>query len=185
MSGQRETTRRAGQHDAQAMRLLTLIRHAKSSWDNASLEDFDRPLNERGRHDAPRMAAHVLRSLGRPDRIVSSPAVRALTTAQVFAETCGIGVDAMTLEPRIYEASAETLLQTVRALNDEDRHVMLFGHNPGFTELAHRLARCSFDDMPTCAVAQIGFDAKSWLDVGERGGTLRFYAWPKQLRDKA
>jgi phosphohistidine phosphatase len=166
------------------MRLLTLIRHAKSSWDNPSLDDFDRPLNERGCRDAPRMAAHVLRSLGRPDRIVSSPAVRALTTAQVFAEICGIDAGALSRQARIYEASAETLLRLVRALEDDDRHVMLFGHNPGFTELAHRLARCSFDDMPTCAVAQIGFDAKSWLDVDERCGSLRFYAYPKQLREK-
>lgn len=166
------------------MRLLTLVRHAKSSWDDPTLDDFERPLNERGRRDAPRMAAHVLRSLGRPDRMVSSPAVRALSTAQVFAEACGIETDALRRQPRIYEASADTLLRLVRAFSDNDRHVMMFGHNPGFTELAHRLARCSFDDMPTCAVAQIGFDAKSWLDVDERGGTLRFYAYPKQFREK-
>jgi phosphohistidine phosphatase len=166
------------------MRLLTLIRHAKSSWDNPALHDFNRPLNERGQRDAPRMAAHVLRSLGRPDRMVSSPAVRALSTARAFAEVFGSDADALNRQPRIYEASAETLLRVVRAFSDDDRHVMMFGHNPGFTELAHRLARCSFDDMPTCAVAQIGFDAKSWLDVDERSGTLRFYAYPKQLREK-
>jgi phosphohistidine phosphatase len=167
------------------MRLLTLIRHAKSSWDHPALDDFERPLNERGQRDAPRMAAYVLRSLGRPDCIVSSPAVRALSTALVFAEVCGIGADALSRQPRIYEASAETLLRLVRAFSDDDRHVMMFGHNPGFSELAHRLARCSFDDMPTCAVAQISFDSKSWLDVDERSGTLRFYAYPKQLREKS
>ena len=72
------------------MLLLTLVRHAKSSWDNPALADFDRPLNARGERDAPRMAQHVRRALGIPDRIVSSPALRALTTARVFAETLAL-----------------------------------------------------------------------------------------------
>ena len=166
------------------MLLLTLVRHAKSSWDDPALDDFDRPLNARGERDAPRMAVHVLRALGRPDRIVSSPAVRALRTARVFAETLGVTAERFDQRPRIYEASTETLLTLVQMLDDNDRHVMLFGHNPGFTDLAHRLARCSFDDMPTCAVVQIGFDAKAWSDADERGGMLRFYAFPRQFRDK-
>ncbi|MES0874136.1 SixA phosphatase family protein [Sinimarinibacterium thermocellulolyticum] len=167
------------------MLLLTLVRHAKSSWDDPALDDFDRPLNARGERDAPRMALHVKRALGSPDRILSSPAVRALTTARVFAETLGVSAARFDQRPRIYyEASAETLLTLVQMLDDDDRHVMLFGHNPGLTDLAHRLARCSFDDMPTCAVVQIGFDVKSWSDVDERAGTQRFYAFPKQFRDK-
>jgi phosphohistidine phosphatase len=167
------------------MLLLTLVRHAKSSWDNPALGDFDRPLNERGERDAPRMAVHVRRTLGVPDRILSSPAIRALSTARVFADALGQRAVAIDLRPRIYEASSDSLLSLVQNLDDADRHVMLFGHNPGFTDLAHRLARCSFDDMPTCAVVQIGFDVKAWSDADERGGTLRFYAYPKQFRDKA
>ena len=166
------------------MLLLTLVRHAKSSWDNPALADFDRPLNARGERDAPRMAQHVRRALGIPDRVVSSPALRALTTARVFAETLALPASRFEQAPRIYEASAERLLTLVQGLDDDDRHVMLFGHNPGFTDLAHRLARCSFDDMPTCAVVQIGFDTKTWADVAERSGAQRFYAYPKQFRDK-
>lgn len=166
------------------MLLLTLVRHAKSSWDDPVLDDFDRPLNARGERDAPRMAVHVQRALGSPDRIVSSPAVRALSTARVFADAFGMTAAHVDQRPRIYEASAETLLTLVQMLDDGDRHVMLFGHNPGFTDLAHRLARCSFDDMPTCAVVQIGFGVKAWSDVNERGGTQRFYAFPRQFRDK-
>ncbi|MDD3762119.1 MAG: histidine phosphatase family protein [Nevskiales bacterium] len=164
------------------MRLLTLVRHAKSSWDYPELSDFERPLNDRGRRDAPRMAAYVRKLLDRPDRMVSSPALRAITTARLFAETLGIDPRHIDVRPRIYEASADSLLTLVQLLDDGDSHVMLFGHNPGMTDLAHALARCSFDDMPTCAVAQIGFDATLWSDVTERSGTLRHYAVPKQLK---
>lgn len=167
------------------MRLLTLVRHAKSSWDQPGQADFVRPLNERGEQDAPRMALHAKRSAGRPDRIVSSPAVRALTTARVFAEVMGIEPAGIIEQRRIYEASPETLLGLVQRLDDDDRHVMMFGHNPGFSELAHLLAKCGFDDMPTCAVVQIGFSMPHWIDVAEGSGTLRFYAYPKQFREKS
>lgn len=166
------------------MRLLTLVRHAKSSWEQPTLDDFERPLNERGERDAPRMAELVKRALGVPDRLVSSPALRAITTARVFAEAFGVAAADIDEQPRIYEASPDTLLSLVQRLDDGDRHVMLFGHNPGLSELAHGLARCGFDDLPTCAIVQIGFDAKLWSDVDERGGTQRFYAFPKQLKQR-
>ncbi|MEW6167865.1 MAG: histidine phosphatase family protein [Pseudomonadota bacterium] len=167
------------------MRLLTLVRHAKSSWDYPELDDFHRPLNDRGRADAPRMAEHVRRSLGPADRLVTSPAVRAESTARAFAQSQHIDWSRVVVQPRIYEASPETLLRIVQLLDDSDRHVMLFGHNPGLSELAHLLARCSFDDMPTCAVVQLGFDAKAWSDVDERSGVQRFYACPRQFRQKS
>lgn len=166
------------------MHLLTLVRHAKSSWDHPTIDDFERPLNERGQRDAPRMAERVKRALGVPDRLVSSPAVRAITTARVFAETFGLAPTEVDEQARIYEASAESLLDIVRLFDNRHRHVMLFGHNPGLTELAHLLARCSFDDLPTCAAVQVGFDVALWSDVDEGGGTQRFYAFPKQLRQK-
>lgn len=164
------------------MRLLTLVRHAKSSWDDPELTDFERPLNDRGRRDAPRMADHALDILGRPERIVTSPARRAMTTARVFCDRMQLPPAQLTIERRIYEASAETLLLLVQLLDDADQHVMLFGHNPGFSELAHLLARCSFDDMPTCAMVQIGFNVSQWSDVDERGGIERHYAYPKQFK---
>lgn len=165
------------------MRLLTLIRHAKSSWDHPELSDFERPLNERGRRDAPRMAALIGKSLGRPDRLVTSPALRAITTARVFAATLGIDEYALQVQPRIYEATDATLLKLVCGLDDGDRHVMMFGHNPGFSELAHRLARCAFDDMPTCAVVQIELAVKVWQDTHAGCGNLRHYLYPKQVKD--
>lgn len=165
------------------MHLLTLVRHAKSSWDNPELSDFERPLNERGRRDAPRMAAWARQALGVPDRIVSSPALRAITTARLFADTLGIDSHQLLIQPRVYEAALPTLLRLVRGFDDEARHVMLFGHNPGLSELAHALARCPFDDLPTCAVVQIALPVDHWAQLAEHDGTLRDYQFPKRLRD--
>lgn len=162
------------------MRLLTLVRHAKSSWDYAELSDFERPLNARGRHDAPLMAERCKKYPPRVDRLVSSPALRAITTARIFAQTLGINTDDIVVQPKIYEASTATLMQIVRSLDDADRHVMLFGHNPGFSQLAHELARCNFADMPTCAMARLELDVKTWADVGAGCGTLSRYGYPKQ-----
>lgn len=161
------------------MRILTLVRHAKSSWDYAELSDFERPLNERGRRDAPLMAQRSLRHGPTVDRLVSSPALRAITTARAFAEVLGMEFDELIVQPKIYEASAATLVQIVRALDDGDRHVMLFGHNPGFSQLALRYGKCPFNDMPTCAVARFEFDVSRWSDTGPERGTLVHYDIPK------
>jgi len=164
------------------MSLLTLVRHAKSAWDYPELTDFERPLNDRGRRDAPRMA---FRATGLPkvNRIVSSPANRALTTARVFAEHLGIAFDAIHIEPRLYDATRKTVLEVVTGLEGNPAHVMLFGHNPGFSELAHTLGHCPFDEMPTCAIAHFKLDAKHWKDVAPGAGRLVKYLFPKDGLD--
>lgn len=162
------------------MRLLTLVRHAKSSWDYAELSDFERPLNERGRRDAPAMALRARQFFGMPQRLVSSPALRAITTAQVFAQHLDIDQRDIVIRPRIYEASVDTLFRLVRDLDDEDAHVMLFGHNPGLSELAHQLAHCDFDDLPTCGIAHLSLSAKIWQDVTPHCGRLLRFTAPKE-----
>ena len=166
------------------MPLLTLVRHAKSAWDYPELTDFERPLNERGRRDAPRMA---LRAQGLPKltRIVSSPANRALATARVFAEHLGIDFDAIRIEPKLYEASRKTLLDVVTGIDGNPGHVMLFGHNPGFSELAHTLGHCPFDEMPTCAIVHFKLDVKHWKEMGPGSGTLVKYLFPKDGFDQS
>jgi phosphohistidine phosphatase len=163
------------------MRQLTIVRHAKSSWDDPELSDFERPLNERGRRDAPRMALWTRQAVGVPDRIVSSPALRAITTARIFADGLGVDNDHLLIQARIYEASLATLLRLVRGFDDADRHVMMFGHNPGLSELAHALARCPFDDLPTCAVVHIELPVRHWAEIAEHNGELLRYQFPKQL----
>ena len=161
------------------MRTLTLIRHAKSSWDYPELGDFERPLNPRGRRDAPAMAARLLRLPPRPDLLVSSPALRALTTARLFADVLGVKAEDVMVNAKIYEATPQTLIQLVQHLDDNLRHVMLFGHNPGISHCAHLLADCSFDEMPTSAAARIEFEIKSWNDAGAGSGRLVHYTFPK------
>lgn len=165
------------------MRLLTLVRHAKSSWDDPDLSDFERPLNDRGRRDAPRMAAWTRQAVGVPDRIVTSPAVRALATARAFADGLGIDSERMLIQSRIYEASLSTLLRLIRGFDDHEPHVMMFGHNPGFSELALALAVCPFDALPTGAVVHLELQGKRWENLEESAGELLRFQFPKRLDD--
>jgi phosphohistidine phosphatase len=162
------------------IRRLTLIRHAKSSWDYAELSDFERPLNTRGRRDAPAVARRLAPELERPLRLVSSPALRAITTAHAFAAELGLAHTAIRIEPRIYEATRGTLFAIAQELDDADTHVLLFGHNPGFTELAQLLAPCPFSELPTCAVTTIAFEAKHWRELQPHSGTVLRYEFPKK-----
>jgi phosphohistidine phosphatase len=147
------------------MKTLFLVRHAKSSRDDPSLPDRERPLNARGLHDAPAMGKRLAKRRVQPDLMVSSPATRAWTTAQLIAAEIGYEVKAIVVDERLYAARVENLLAFVRALDSDADSVMLFGHNPEFSELAARLSGQNVD-MSTCAVAEISFDAKSWSDVG-------------------
>lgn len=162
---------------------LTLVRHAKSSWTDPGMGDFERPLNKRGTRDAPVMAVRVGELRRLPDLLVSSPALRAYTTAGVFAERLGFSADAIQLEQRIYDASRETLIEVVRELDPKARHAMLFGHNPGFSDLAHWLATCSFTEMPTCAIASIELQVSDWRELGPGCGKLARYLYPKDGTD--
>lgn len=160
------------------MLILTLVRHAKSSWDYPELSDFERPLNTRGRKDAPMVAARLRKVDVKPDQLISSPATRAITTARLFAEELNISFDDIQLNPHIYEASAWTLLHIVRSFPDLDSDVMLFGHNPGISEFARQLADCPFDEMPTCASVRIELAVKSWSRVKPGCGTVLRYDYP-------
>lgn len=162
------------------MRELHLIRHAKSSWDDISQRDFDRPLNERGARDAPRLARSLADDIERPVLLVSSPARRAWQTAGIFAEALGLADNEIHAKPAIYEASPGTLLELVNNLDNHDARVLLFGHNPGISTLARLLASCPFTEMPTCGIASIGFDCWRWQDVVPRHGKLLAYRFPRQ-----
>lgn len=122
-------------------------------------------MNERGLHDAPAMGKRLAKRHVQPDLLVSSPATRAWTTAQLIAAEIGYDVQAIVVDERLYAARVGDLLAIVRALDSKADCVMLFGHNPELSEVAGRLAGQAVD-MPTCAVAQFAFDIRSWVDVG-------------------
>jgi phosphohistidine phosphatase len=148
------------------MKTLLIVRHAKSSRDDPALPDRERPLNDRGLDDATRMGKRLAKRGVKPDLLVSSPALRALTTAQLIADEMGFPRKNIAVDDRLYASSADDLLAVICALDDKQDRVMLVGHNPEFTDLARRLSR-EISDMPTCAVAEFRFDAKRWSNVDE------------------
>jgi phosphohistidine phosphatase len=152
------------------VKTLFLIRHAESSRDDPTLHDRERPLNDRGCRDAQSMGQRLAGREAEPELIVSSPALRALTTAQFIADEIGHAREDIAIDDRLYASSAGDLLAIIRALDKKLDCVMLFGHNPEFSELAHRLSS-EIIAMPTCAVAEFHFDTKAWSDVGVVGPT--------------
>jgi phosphohistidine phosphatase len=161
------------------MKTLFLVRHAKSSRDDPTLPDKERPLNDRGLRDAPRMGERLARQDVKPDLIMSSPAVRALATAEIIAKKLNYKRKNIVVDERLYAAHPNELLKVIQELGDRPKHVMLFGHNPELTELANRLSS-KITDMPTCAVAEFSFDIKSWSNVGKQEPAKVTLHRPKQ-----
>lgn len=142
------------------MRQLILTRHAKSDWGDPTVADHDRPLNDRGRRDAPVMARRLAESGTAIERIISSTALRARTTAAAFGKALELEVE---LDHELYLASGHTLLQ--KAAEAEAASVMLVAHNPGITDLAWNLSGGGIEHMPTCAVARFVWHADSWSEA--------------------
>lgn len=136
---------------------LVLVRHAKSDWGDPGLDDHDRPLNDRGRRDAPRMAQRLADTGFRPDLLLSSTALRARTTAQAFSGALGAEV---ALDPGLYGASADAILAAAAATRAAS--VLVVAHDPGMTVLAGRLSGGGIGHMPTCAVARFVWRQDDW-----------------------
>jgi phosphohistidine phosphatase len=147
------------------MKTLLVLRHAKSSWREAELADHDRPLNKRGKRDAPRMG-ELLRAEGLlPDLILTSSARRALTTAELVAEASGYDGE-IQVSRDLYAAGPEEFIDALCALPDELETVMVVGHNPGLEELVEALTEES-SAMPTAALAQVELEIERWVDLDE------------------
>lgn len=162
-------------------RTLYLLRHAKSSWKDASLRDFDRPLKGRGRDAAKQIGKRLASEKQPPTLVVCSPAARTRETAEIVLKHSSLKAD-VTFEQRIYEASLRDLLHVVSAIPDDKEVVMMIGHNPGFEELTAYLSG-EHRRMPTCALAKIRLDVGSWKDIKAGEGTLASFITPKELPD--
>lgn len=162
------------------MRTVYLCRHAKSSWDDATLSDFQRPLNERGLRDAPFMAK-LFKERGEPvDLLVSSAANRALSTALIFAKGLGIAEDKVLRMDRLYHADPSTITKVLNELPAEVKRVIIFCHNPGITEAVEYLSGEDIGNMPTCGLARIDFRGDDWGMVARDLGTLAWLEYPKR-----
>ena len=165
------------------LKRLTLVRHAKSDWSDRSLDDFDRPLNARGERDAPEMAARLVAAGLVPTLMISSPARRALTTAQVFADAFGVPRSRIRQADEAYLASPGELLDLVRKRGGSARHVMVFGHNPGISGFGAWLAGDEpLGEVPTCAVASLQVPVSRWGDLEFGTAQRDFYDFPKSRR---
>ena len=172
------------------MKTLLLLRHAKSSWDDHSLDDFDRPLNQRGRQAAPRMGEWIRAHDLVPHHVLCSAARRARETWEAVAEELGQPVEATVLRS-LYLAEPEGILELVQQADDGDGVVMVVGHNPGFEDLARLLTRrgkgraleLPADRMPTGTLAVIRFDVERWDELAPGGGTLEHFVRPRDLPD--
>lgn len=161
------------------MKTLYLLRHAKSSWDDPELDDFDRPLNRRGKRDAPEMGARLRERGVSPALLISSPARRALATARKVAREIGYERSSIGTDERLYLASAGELLDIVREQEERVDSVMLFGHNPGFTQLANVLTGERIDNVPTCGFVEIELVGPGWSSADPEAGRLVHFDFPK------
>jgi phosphohistidine phosphatase len=161
------------------MKTLCLIRHAKSSWDQAGLADIDRPLNLRGKATAPIMAEKLVERGLKPDLIISSPAKRARQTAKYFRKKYQIKKEAMQIEPSIYHGDENSMLDLIRTIPDKHDTVFIFGHNPTMNYLS-----VLFSDqhlhIPTCGIQWLELDINQWSAVEPNKKALREFIYPKQ-----
>ena len=161
------------------MKTLLIIRHAKSSWDDAAMSDFDRPLNERGKRDAPAMARRLLKAGIDIDRFVASPAKRARQTAELFVQGFGKKEKHIQFIPELYHAAPAVFEEVVDGLDDADDTVAIFSHNPGITAFVNTLTTARLDNMPTCAVFAAKCDTTHWKDFRQAKPQFWFFDYPK------
>ena len=162
------------------MKELCLVRHAKSSWKYPKLDDFERPLNKRGRKNAPLMGKQIDRLGFIPDLIISSPASRAAMTARVFAFEINYPHENIRYLASIYESDEMDLVHIIRKLDDRLTKVMLVGHNPGLTDLANRLGNYPVSNIPTSGVFCIALDITSWSGSKKKAGKVKYFEYPKK-----
>jgi phosphohistidine phosphatase len=163
-------------------RSLLIVRHAKSSWDDLTQKDFDRPLNDRGKKDAPAMAKRIHKEKNvELDAIISSPAKRAFATAKFFADEFDVKKKNIIEWPELYEASIDKFYKAVTNLSDDYISVALFSHDPGITAFVNQLTSARIDEMPTCAVFAVHVTTKSWKDFETAEKEFWFFDYPKNI----
>lgn len=160
-------------------KILYLVRHAKSSWDDPSLADKDRPLNARGLGSAQEMGRRLVERGQKPDLVISSPARRALTTAKKIARETGYAESGIITDDHLYFSGTRSMVDLLENLDDKYDRVMIVGHNPAMSSLLNILCDSSVENMPTCAIATLEFDMAAWSELTMTDGELVNYDYPK------
>jgi len=162
------------------MKTLYLLRHAKSCWGNSELKDFERPLNDRGLADAPALGARLLEADKQLACIVTSPAIRARTTAMLLAEVIGYPGDEIISNPELYFAGAAMFLKATMQIDEECESALLIGHNPAITEFANAMANLDIDNVPTCGLVELSLPVSNWTEVKLGSASLVKVDFPKK-----
>jgi phosphohistidine phosphatase len=163
------------------MKTLFLLRHAKSSRDDPTLRDFDRPLNDRGKDDTKLVGRYLRQEQIVLDAVISSPAKRAQQTTEAFLKAADVSI-VPSFDERIYEAGPQQLLTVVSEIDRSLNMVLLIGHNPGFEELVESLTG-QYTRLPTATLAGLDLSVEQWRDVRPRSGKLRVRITPKELKE--
>lgn len=159
------------------MKKLFLIRHAKSGWDNPALKDIERPLNERGYASANEMSQQLKVT---PDLIITSPAIRAMSTALIFSRNLDYNFNNIVIKQELYDTSVKDYLSVLHSIDNQFKTVLLFAHNPIISDFAESLTKSIPNEMPTCAIAGISFNTNNWKEIKNKTGELFLFDYPKK-----
>lgn len=162
------------------MKTILLVRHAKSSWENFSVTDEDRPLNDRGKKNAPDMAKRLLKKNIQIDAFISSPAKRARTTAEYFADEYNVNKKKIILIPELYMATPAAFISAIQNAPEKAETIAIFSHNNGITEFANMLSETRIDNMPTCAVFAVQANIADWRTFQPGNANFYFFDYPKK-----
>ncbi|MEH6407619.1 MAG: histidine phosphatase family protein [Leeuwenhoekiella sp.] len=161
------------------MKTLYLVRHAKSSWE-FDIEDHERPLKERGLNDAALVAHHIKSKIEPPQKVISSDAIRAKTTALLYLREFSIPEEEFVLDSKLYDFTGRELDSVIRNCDNKIDRLMIFGHNDAMTNIVNKYGDKHIDNVSTAAFTCIVFDADSWQNI--ENGKTKFYITPKQLK---
>ena len=165
------------------MKKLVIVRHGKSSWNNPHISDYDRPLNDKGLHDAPAMAEYLKTKNMKFDFLVSSPAVRAKATAEIFAKVLEIEPQSIVFDKGLYLATTQKLFDIIMSFDNKLKCGVIFGHNPGLTDFVNSVIyRAYIDEISTSGVVLLELDSKNWVDIFIKPSKLVEYINPKKLK---
>lgn len=162
-------------------KILFIVRHSKSSWDYPSITDIDRNLTEKGISNAYVMAKKILAQKKLPDAIVSSPAIRALHTALIFSGVFGISLSGVNIEKDLYLADSREILELISGWDNSLGSIMIFGHNPGFTDLANGLSNLNIENVPTTGLVRLKFKTDSWKGINKNCLSGEFFDFPQNV----
>jgi phosphohistidine phosphatase len=160
------------------MKTLYLARHAKSYWKDQSIPDFDRPLNSRGKRDAPFMGEVLKDKKVKPDLIISSPAKRTKKTAIEIASKIGYSEKKILYNEELYEASSNTIIKVLNKIDEKYNSVMIFAHNPGLTLLNNYISNNYIENIPTCGIVALQLD-KKWNELSKNTCKFLYFEYPK------